>query len=104
MSNGTTFPGLNQLSSAIANAEGYGVSGAIPTVANNPGNLALGDLNYGTMGQNISVYPDSTSGWECSQQPVDDDNERPKSGLQSLDDVAANGHEMGARSAIYQLG
>jgi hypothetical protein len=64
MSNGTTaFPGLSQLSSAIANAEGYGVSGAIPTLANNPGNLTLGDIGGGTLGQNITVYPDSTAGW-----------------------------------------
>lgn len=66
MSNGTTsFPGLSSLSSAIANAEGYGVSGAIPTIANNPGNIALGDLGGGTLGQNISIYPDSTSGWNA---------------------------------------
>lgn len=65
MSNGTAFPGLSDLAGAIANAEGYGVSGAIPTVANNPGNIALGDLGRGTLGQNISVYPDSTSGWNA---------------------------------------
>jgi hypothetical protein len=62
----TSFPGLSSLANAIANAEGYGVNNAIPTLANNPGNLVLGDLGGGTLGSgNISIYPDSTSGWNA---------------------------------------
>jgi len=53
---------LTNLKSAIANAEGFGKPGAIPTLANNPGDLVLGDIGYGTMGAGITVFPDLTSG------------------------------------------
>lgn len=53
---------LQPLSSAIGNAEGFGVAGAIPTRANNPGDLELGDLGYGTLGNGISIFPDAASG------------------------------------------
>jgi hypothetical protein len=53
----------NALANAIANAEGYGVPGAIPTVANNPGSLAIGDIGYGTMGSaGITVFPTLADG------------------------------------------
>ena len=53
----------SSLSSAISQAEGYGVPGAIPTLANNPGDLALGDLGYGTMGSaGITVFPTQAAG------------------------------------------
>lgn len=60
----TSFPTLNldEFGSAIANAEGYGVPGAIPTEANNPGDLALGDIGYGTLGNNITVFPSASAG------------------------------------------
>jgi hypothetical protein len=51
---------------AIAAAEGYGVAGAIPTQANNPGDLVLGDLGHGTMGkQKITVYATAQDGWNA---------------------------------------
>jgi hypothetical protein len=48
---------------AIAKAEGHGIPGAIPTEANNPGDLVLGDKGYGTLGSaGITVFPDIQSG------------------------------------------
>lgn len=56
----TSLPTLTPLASAIAQSEGYGVPGAIPTVANNPGNLELGDVGYGTAnaagGNQITIF------------------------------------------------
>ena len=42
---------------AIGKAEGFGPLGNIPTKANNPGDLKLGDIGLGTLGQGITVYP-----------------------------------------------
>lgn len=53
---------LQELANAIAGAEGYGKAGAIPTRANNPGDLALGNIGYGTMGNNITVFPNAAAG------------------------------------------
>lgn len=53
---------MSTLADAIAIAEGYGQPGAIPTAANNPGDLALGDIGYGTMGQGITVFPTQQAG------------------------------------------
>lgn len=59
--------GLSPLGTATAQAEGYGVPGAIPTVANNPIDLSYGQLAQeygatGAMGSNIAVFPDVQSG------------------------------------------
>lgn len=51
----------NDVEQAIATAEGYGTAGAIPTVANNPGDLELGDIGYGTI-NGVTVFPDASSG------------------------------------------
>lgn len=53
---------LQSIASAIGKAEGYGIPGAIPTVANNPGDLVNGDIGYGTLGQGITVYPSAQAG------------------------------------------
>ncbi len=50
------------IDAAIANTEGYGVSGAIPTLANNPGDLAIGDIGNGTLGNGITIFPSSLAG------------------------------------------
>jgi hypothetical protein len=59
------------LANALAKAEGYGIPGAIPTQANNPGDLELGDLGYGTIqaqgGNPITVFPDAASGMTALQ-------------------------------------
>lgn len=62
------------LAVAIANAEGYGGAGSIPTLANNPGDLELGDLGYGTMqaagGQKITVFPNVAAGWMALENQI----------------------------------
>lgn len=58
---------MSSLRDVIAQLEGFGQPGAIPTVANNPGNLELGNIGYGTItaggGNQITVFPSETSGW-----------------------------------------
>jgi hypothetical protein len=53
----STIPQLSPLARAIANAEGYGVPGAIPTVNNNPGDLSSGGniLTYGSINDGMSA-------------------------------------------------
>jgi hypothetical protein len=47
---------LAELAEAIAEAEGYGVPGAIPTVRNNPGDLKIG-------GGSITTFATAAEGW-----------------------------------------
>jgi len=55
---------VTPLMMAIANAEGFNVSGSIPQRANNPGDLVLGDIGYGTLGSGgITVFPSIDAGW-----------------------------------------
>lgn len=50
---------------AIGGAEGFGIPGAIPTQAHNPGDLVLGDLGYGTLGsEQITILQDDNVGWD----------------------------------------
>ena len=60
----SSFGALNfpQIDAAIGGAEGYGQPGAIPTLANNPGDLVLGDQGLGTLGQGITVFPTPQAG------------------------------------------
>jgi hypothetical protein len=61
-SNGSTsYPeGLKNFARAIASAEGFGEPGAIPTVANNPGDLKLGG---NTTNGGISIFSSVEEGW-----------------------------------------
>lgn len=61
---------LSDLGNAIGTAEGYGVPGAIPTLANNPGDLALGDIGNGTMGNGITVFSDANTGQAALQSQL----------------------------------
>lgn len=64
--------GTSPLALAIAQAEGYGVSQSnIPTLANNPGDLELGDQGNGTLGQGITVYGSASEGWQHLQSLID---------------------------------
>lgn len=57
----TSYPeGLKNFARAIASAEGYGIPGAVPTVANNPGDLKLGG---DTMNGGISIFASVEEGW-----------------------------------------
>jgi hypothetical protein len=56
---------LSPAAAAIAQAEGY-KPGTIPYAANNPGDLELGDIGYGTIsasgGNKITVFPSAAAG------------------------------------------
>ena len=54
------------LAKAIAVAEGFGVSGAVPTRAHNPGDLKIPNWSGATTGQEgITVFPDDETGWNA---------------------------------------
>lgn len=62
----------SDLAFAISKAEGFGVLGAIPTVAHNPGDLALGDTGRGTLGaEKITIFSDETTGWAALEHQLD---------------------------------
>jgi hypothetical protein len=55
-------PPIGRIAVAIAVAEGFGIPDAIPTRANNPGDLCLGDrFNLGTLGADITIFPKADS-------------------------------------------
>lgn len=56
--------GARALAVAAAFAEGFGKDGTIPTRAHNPGDLKLGDLGHGTLGEGITIFRDDQEGWE----------------------------------------
>ena len=58
------------LINAIANQEGYGQSGAIPTRSNNPGDLKNGDIGYGVDTNGETVYPDANAGYAALQNQI----------------------------------
>jgi len=62
------------LADAIANAEGANVPGSIPNRANNPGDLKLGDIGYGTLaaagGQQITVFPSLAAGMAALEHQI----------------------------------
>lgn len=69
---GLDFSGLEQ---AIAKAEGFfGPSSNVAVQANNPGDLELGDLGFGTTaaagGQQITNYPSIDAGWTALDQQI----------------------------------
>jgi hypothetical protein len=48
---------IQAIMQAIGRAEGFGIPGKIPTLANNRGDLVLGDIGHGTLGsQKITVF------------------------------------------------
>jgi hypothetical protein len=60
---------LQDLENSISTLEGYGPGSAIPTQANNPGDLEIGDIGYGTIGaaggNQITVFPSPTAGQQA---------------------------------------
>ncbi len=92
----TSFPSLPPLAGAIAQAEGYGTPNSIPTIANNPGNLELGNLGYGTLqaagGQQITIFPDISAGWSALTnqiQSIFNGNSKNYNPNQSLSDFGS---------------
>lgn len=64
-----TGGGIQLFAQAIGFAEGFGIAGKVPTLANNPGDLSKGDFGdtgkYLTAGdgEQVIVYPDAATGW-----------------------------------------
>lgn len=52
------------LAQAIAQAEGFGVPGAVPTRAHNPGDLVNGDIGLGVANSaGVTIYASDADGW-----------------------------------------
>jgi hypothetical protein len=62
-------PKVQAIAQAIANAEGFGAPEALPTRANNPGDLKLGDLGNGEI-NGKTVFPDAQSGWNALYKQI----------------------------------
>lgn len=64
----------SSLANAISQLEGFGAPSAIPTLANNPGSLELGDQGYGTItaqgGQQITVFGSLQDGWTALENQL----------------------------------
>jgi hypothetical protein len=67
--NPTIEDGIARMATAIAHAEGYGIPDAVPTRANNPGDLKLGDRGNGTV-SGKTVFGSSTEGWEALKAQI----------------------------------
>jgi hypothetical protein len=63
------------LADAISGAEGFGPVDKIPTLANNPGSLKLGNVGYGTMraadGQEITIFGSLQDGKNALNKQLD---------------------------------
>lgn len=60
----TNYPEpIKRMARAIATAEGFGVPGAIPTVANNPGDLVIPDWTPTLGSAGIAVFDSVEYGW-----------------------------------------
>ena len=59
-------PSIAQLAQAIATAEGFGLPGAVPTRAHNPGDLVLGDKGLGVANSaGVTIFPNDAAGWSA---------------------------------------
>lgn len=61
--NVTTSAQNQNFAQAIAFAEGFGTPGAIPTLANNPGDLVIPKWAGAKLGEGISVFSSVAEGW-----------------------------------------
>jgi len=58
-------PGITAFARAIATAEGFYVAGSIPATYNNPGDLKLGDIGFGTGPTGITKFDTPDHGWNA---------------------------------------
>ncbi len=54
---------IKDLATAISKAEGFGILGAVPTRAHNPGDLKLSGYPV-TGAEGIAIFPNDETGWE----------------------------------------
>ena len=71
---GSSSAAPSPAAAAIAQAEGYGAPNAVPTIANNPGDLVLGDIGYGVTGAaggvQITNFPNAAAGYAALQNQI----------------------------------
>ena len=56
----TVLDGMKKFAQAISKAEGFGLPGAIPTLANNPGDLKIPGWTGESLGTGVSVFQSDT--------------------------------------------
>ena len=61
---------VNRIAVAIAHAEGYYEQGSIAQRANNPGDLELGDIGYGTL-EGKTIFLNAILGWQQLYKQVE---------------------------------
>jgi len=62
--------GIDEFARAIAFAEGYGTPGAIPTVANNPGDLVIPGWTPTLGSAGIAVFDSAEYGWSRLKRQI----------------------------------
>ena len=62
-------PKVQAIAEAIAHAEGFGVAGALPTRAHNPGDLKLGDIGFGAI-NGKTVFSSDNDGWNALRKQI----------------------------------
>lgn len=60
---------IEQLARAIARAEGFGIPGALPTRAHNPGDMKLGDVGNGLI-SGKTVFRADADGWNALRKQI----------------------------------
>ena len=93
-----TTDGLRAFAAAIATAEGFGLPGALPTRANNPGDLMLGDIGFGTIG-GITVFRSAADGWAALHTQL----RKIAAGTSAIYDPTMTFAEMAARYTATQI-
>lgn len=63
-------PKTDLIASAIANAEGFYIPGSLPSRANNPGDLKLGDVGNGEI-NGKTIFASSTDGWTALKKQIE---------------------------------
>lgn len=63
VTDGPATAGVERMSRAIAQAEGFYVAGSIPARANNPGDIKVPNWSGAKLGEGISVFPTIGEGW-----------------------------------------
>lgn len=61
---------VEQIAEAIARQEGFYVLNTIPARSNNPGDMRLGDIGFGTLGEGITVFNDLQHGWDALYREI----------------------------------
>lgn len=61
---------VQAIAKAVARAEGFYAQGSVPQRANNPGDLELGDIGYGTIAGK-TIYSSPSQGWSALYRVIE---------------------------------